>query len=162
MKTESHETSFCEKEPSVAAAMLAGAISDDLRAHISGCTVCAEVLLVSQLLASEVDALSKEVHIPDASVVWRRAQTVSKEQAIVCATRPIRIARVCACAVAVLALPWAGFTFFDASFWLSGVARYSWTMNHSLSAALTGTSLVGIVGSVVLVTLSSWYILHQE
>jgi len=162
MKTESQEPRFCEKESSVATAVLARAIPRDLQAHIADCAVCSEVALVSGLLASEVAATPQEFHIPDAGLVWRRAQRLSREQAIARATRPIRIVRICAGIAAVLALPWTGFTLLNSSSWLPDIARYSWTMDHSLSAVLTGTSLLGIVSSVILVSLSSWYVLRQE
>jgi len=162
MKTQPHEPPFCEKESSVVAAVLAGAIPDDLVAHIGGCAVCSEVVLVSELLANEISAVPKEFHIPDAGVVWRRAQRLSREQAIARATRPIRIVRICGGIAAVLALPWAGFTFLNSPSWLPDFAHYSWTVDHSLSAAATGAGLFGIVGSVILVSLSSWYVLRQE
>jgi len=162
MTIESRKTSFCEKESSVVAAVIAGAISDDLRIHIDGCAVCAEVVAVCQLLANEVATAPKEARIPDASVVWRRAQRLSRQQATAKATEPIRVVCICACVAAAVALPWAGFSFLDSSSWLPDLARYSGTMDHTLAAVLTGTSLLGIIGGMVIVSLSSWYVLRQE
>lgn len=159
MKTDSRETRFCAKEQVVVAALLAGALPDDLLAHISVCEVCTEVAHVSHALLQQVACSAEELHPPDASVVWRRAQALAKQQAIAKATRPIRIARICACVAAIVALPWLAPTFLNS---MPTFAQHAWTMDRTLSDSLTGATLLGVGASLILISLSSWYVLRQE
>ena len=159
MTTVSLETLFCEKEPAVVAALSSGALSADLLAHVGVCEVCSEVAQVSHALSQEVASSAAELRLPDASLVWRRAQAIAKQHAIARATRPIRIVCICACFAAVLAVPWVASTFLNS---MPTFAHHLWTVDRTFSDALTGTTLVGIAASLILVSLSSWYVLRQE
>ena len=159
MKTDPSETRFCEKEPVVVAALLAGALPDELLIHVSVCEVCTEVAQVSQALLQEVAPAPEELLLPDASLVWRRAEALAKQQAIAKATRPIRIARICACVAAFVALPWLAPTFLNS---MPTFANHMSTLDRTFTDALTGTTLLGMVGSLILISLSSWYVLRQE
>lgn len=159
MKTDPSETRFCEKEPVVVAALLAGALPDELLIHVSVCEVCTEVAQVSQALLQEVAPAPEELLLPDASLVWRRAEALAKQQAIAKATRPIRIARMCACVAAFVALPWLAPTFLNS---MPTFANHMSTLDRTFTDALTGTTLLGMVGSLILISLSSWYVLRQE
>jgi len=159
MKTDPRETQFCENEPAVVAALLAGALSPDLLAHVSVCEVCTEVAQVYHALSQEVAPSAQELGLPDASLVWRRAQSLAKQQAIARATRPIRIARICAGIAAFVALPWLAPALLNS---MPTFAHHVWTMDRTFSAALTGTTLLGVGASLILISLSSWYVLRQE
>jgi len=159
VKTDPSETRFCEKEPVVVAALLAGALPDELLIHVSVCEVCTEVAQVSQALLQEVAPAPEELLLPDASLVWRRAEALAKQQAIAKATRPIRIARMCACVAAFVALPWLAPTFLNS---MPTFANHMSTLDRTFTDALTGTTLLGMVGSLILISLSSWYVLRQE
>jgi hypothetical protein len=159
VKTDSRETRFCEKEQVVVAALLTGAVPDDLLAHVSVCEVCTEVAQVSQALLHEVAPVPDEFRPPDASLVWKRAQTLAKQQATAKATRPIRIARICAGVAALLALPWLAPTLLNS---MPNFSHHLLTMDHTFSGALTGTTLLAVVASLILISLSSWYVLRQE
>jgi hypothetical protein len=159
VKTNSRETRFCEKEQVVVAALLAGGLPDDLLAHVSACEVCTEGAQVSHALFHEVAPAEDVLRLPDASLVWKRAEKLAKRQAIARATRPIRIARICAGVAALFAVPWL------APICLNSMPNYSHhllTMDHTFSGALTGTSLLAIGASLILISLSSWYVLRQE
>jgi hypothetical protein len=158
VKTDSRETRFCEKEQ-VVAALLAGALPDDLLAHVSVCEVCTEVAQVSHALLHEVAPAVDVLRLPDASLVWKRAQALAKQQTIAKATRPIRIARICAGVTALLALPWLAPTLLNS---MPNFSHQLLTMDHTFSAALTGTTLLAVGTSLILISLSSWYVLHQE
>ena len=159
MKTDSRETRFCEKEQVVVAALLAGALPDDLLAHVSICEVCTEVAQVSHALLHEVAPAADVLRLPDASLVWKRAETLAKKQAIAKATRPIRIARICAGFAALLALPWLARTLLNS---IPNLSHHLLTMDHTFSEALTGTPLLAVGASLILISLSSWYVLRQE
>ena len=159
MKTDSRQTRFCEKEQVVVAALLAGALPDDLLAHISMCEVCTEVAQVSHALLHQVAPAADVLRLPDASLVWKRAQALAKQQAIAKATRPIRIARISAGVAALLALPWLVPTLLNS---MPNFSLHLLTMDHTFSEALTGTSLLAAGASLILISLSSWYVLRQE
>ena len=86
----------CTRESDVIAGLLNDALPDDLRAHVSICEVCSEVMQVTHALFEEIAPTSAELCPPAASVVWRRAQSLVCQKAIAKATRPIRIARMMA------------------------------------------------------------------
>jgi len=159
VKTDSRETRFCEKEQAVVAALCAGNLSDDLLAHVNFCEVCSEVTQISHALSQDVAPVAVELRPPDANLVWRRAQAFAKQQALAKATHPIRIARICACAAAVIALPWVASTFLNS---MPNFSHHLLTMDHTFSEVLTGTTLLTAGASLILISLSSWYVLRQE
>jgi len=159
VKTDPSETRLCEKEPVVVAALLAGALPDELLVHVSVCEVCTEVAQVSHALLQEVAPTTEDLRLPDATLVWRRAQALAQQQAIAKATRPIRIARICAGLAAFVALPWLAPTFLNS---MPTFTHQLWTMDRSFSDALTGTTMLGVGASLILISLSSWYVLRHE
>jgi hypothetical protein len=159
MKADSLRIRFCEKEQAVVGALHNGTLCNDLLAHVNFCEVCSEVVQISHALSQNVAAVADELRPPDASLVWRRAQAFAKQQAIAEATRPIRIARICACAAAVIALPWVGSTFMNS---IPTFAHQVGVVDRILAEALTGTTLLAAGASLVLISLSSWYVLRQE
>ncbi len=159
MKADSRETLFCEKERVVVAALLAGAFPDDLLAHVSVCEVCAEVAQVSHALLHEVAPAADVLRLPDASLVWKRAETLAKQEVIAKATRPIRITRICTGVAALLALPWLAPTLLNS---MPNFSHHLLTVDHTFSEALTGTSLLAAGASLILISLTSWYVLRQE
>jgi hypothetical protein len=152
----------CSRESEVIAALLDEGLPDDLRTHVSVCEVCSEVVEVSHALLQEVAPVSAELRPPDAIVVWRRAQSLARKKAIAKATEPIRIARISTGVAAAIALPWLVVTFPNSGSWIPDLARHFWAVDLSFSSAATGTLLVGTMGSLFLITLSSWYVLRQE
>jgi hypothetical protein len=159
VKADSHEIRFCEKEEAVVSALRSGTLSGDLLAHVSVCEICTEVAQVSHVLLHEVAPAADVLRLPDATLVWRRAQTLAKQQATAKATRPIRIARICAGVAVLLALPWLTPTFLNS---LPNFSHHLLTMDHTFPEALTGTLLLAVGASLILISLSSWYVLRQE
>ena len=153
------KTTFCDQERTVVAALLTGTLPDDLRAHINVCETCTEVVLVTQSLWHEVAPALGELRVPDADRVWRQAQASARQRAIAKATQPIRIARMAAYVTGIAALAWTIPTFLNSA---PTFVRHLWTLNRPLSDALTGTTLFGIVASLIFLSLSSWYVLRQE
>jgi len=153
------KTNFCNQEQAVVAALLTGTLPDDLQAHIGVCEVCAETVLVTRSLLHEVAPALGELSVPDAGRVWRQAQAFARQRAIEKASQPIRIAQIAACVTGIAALPWAISTFVNLA---PTFVRHFWTLDRPLSNALTGTTLLGIVASLIFLSLSSWYVLRQE
>ena len=153
---------FCTRESDVIDALLNDALPNDLRAHVSVCEVCSEVMQVTHALLQEVAPASAELRRPDAGVVWRRAQSLAREKAITKATQPIRIARIGSLAAAAIALPWLVLTLPNSFLWIPDLASHFRIIDFPLSSAATVTFLLGTIGSLFLITLSSWYVLRQE
>ena len=152
----------CTRESDVIAALLSNALPNELRAHVSVCVVCSQITQVTHALWQQVAAASAELRPPDASVVWRRAQSLAREKAIAKAMQPIRIARIGSLVAAAVALPWFALTLSNSHWWISDVASHFRTVDLSFSSAATATFLLGTVGSLFLIILSSWYVLRQE
>jgi len=162
MKTQS-----CEQEHAVITALHSGSLPDELLAHVGVCRVCSEILLIGECLREEsMPANSNdELYLPDASVIWRKAQARAREEAIARATLPIRIVRTCAYALAILASPWLAFQLSHAPSWMAnlGLKHFPWPeMDGKWLATLTGTTLLGIVATAVCMGLSSWYMLREK
>lgn len=153
---------FCTQEPEVIAALVNGTLPDDLQAHAAVCEICSEIVQVTQALVHEVASDSAELRPPDAAVVWRRAQSLAREKAIAKATQPIRIARISTMVAASIALPWLAVSFPISSSWISNFAASPKSVDPPFSAAAIGTILLGAIGGLLLVTLSSWYLLCEE
>jgi hypothetical protein len=98
---------YCEKEPEVVAALCGRSHDAGILDHAHSCPVCSEVLLVSEFLRKSTQLATYELStLPDAALIWRKAQVLAREEALTRATLPIRIARISALVVAVLAAPW--------------------------------------------------------
>ena len=153
----------CEKEQAVVMALHTATLNAELLAHTAGCRFCSEVLLVAEFLRNESVSLDRELHTPDATVIWRKAQAMAREKALARATLPIRVARTCAYALAILAAPWMVLEFSRRPSWLPNLGlEHLTSMEGSWLAALTGTTLVGITAMLFCIALSSWYMLREE
>ncbi len=85
-----------------------------LRTHVADCAACAEVAAVAAAVR-DWDEAGPAVQVPDASVVWYRAQARAREEALRKAGRPVLVAQVAAvvaivAAVAVVGPGWAWMT----------------------------------------------------
>jgi hypothetical protein len=102
---------FCEQEPRVLEAATSGRWEPGLRQHLEQCPACAEVALVASFM-KEAEADPAEARLPDAELVWWKAQLKARRAATEKATRPIAMAEKAACAggglalIAVLAFLW--------------------------------------------------------
>lgn len=83
---------------------------ETLRAHVAACATCAEVASIAGVVrdwAGETEA-AQPVKMPDASVVWYRAQVRAREDAARRASRPVLVAQLLAVAAVALAVFWIG------------------------------------------------------
>jgi hypothetical protein len=96
----------CDLEETVLNAALAGRWTDELRSHIRECAICSEVALVANACAVEIKAVDES--IPNAGLVWWKAQLQSRRRARERALLPILLAERLAvlvattCAVGIL------------------------------------------------------------
>ena len=163
MKELSCEELSCEREQVLVTALRSGTLDAGLLAHAGICPLCSEALLVAQGLQQECAFLESELRTPDAAVLWRRAQSRARENALDKATLPIRVVRLCAYAVAILAAPWLAFEVSQPQAWMPDLGlRHLTALDHTWANALTGTTLLGITATLVCVGLSSWYMLREK
>jgi hypothetical protein len=67
-------------------------VDDELRAHVHGCEICADVADIASALGADNEAAWAEASaIPSAQVVWFRAQARARAEAARQAARPIAI-----------------------------------------------------------------------
>jgi hypothetical protein len=99
---------FCEQEAAVLEAVESGrwpqACDPELRAHVSQCSICADVLLVAQTLQRENQWARAEVALPAAGLVWWKAQMRAKREAAERAAEPIAMVEKAAGIFGVLSL----------------------------------------------------------
>lgn len=74
-----------------------------LRAHAAECATCAEVAAVAAAVREWADE-PQPVKVPDAAVVWYRAQVRAKEEAARRASRPVFAAQMVALVTVMLAV----------------------------------------------------------
>ena len=81
-----------------------------LRAHVAACGTCAEVAAVAAAVRDWADGADAVVPaiVPDASVVWYRAQVRAREEATRRASRPVLVAQLVALVAVVMAAVWIG------------------------------------------------------
>jgi hypothetical protein len=159
--------SICKREEQTSAAVRSGTISDEIAEHYRQCPVCSEVLLVAEFLQTNaILAADERTSLPDPARVWQKAQHRATEQAVRRALRPIRFMKLIAC-VAFLCSPWLR--------WLLPLGRElsaSWSKVFDLNLNFASkpwpfspseiTFLIGLSGTIVLLALSSWYMLREE
>jgi hypothetical protein len=156
---------FCEKEQQVVAALCGSSRDAKILGHAGSCPVCSEVLLVCEFLRESTQLAMHEVSaLPDAALIWRKAQALAREKALVRATLPIRIARVSAFFVALLAAPWLILESHQLWSWMADVwpRHLSFTNRLPPSDSNETTLLLAITGTILCIGLSSWYMLREE
>ena len=62
---------------------------EELRAHVSACSVCADLVDVAGALLNDRDAVYDDARVPSSGIVWWRAQLQAREDAARAAGRPI-------------------------------------------------------------------------
>jgi hypothetical protein len=78
-----------------------------LRAHVASCPQCAEVASIATAVR-EWDNAEAVPRMPDASVVWHRAQLQARAEAAHAAFRPLWLAQGFALLALIVALVWMG------------------------------------------------------
>lgn len=128
-----------------------------LRAHVETCPVCSDLVVAASAIV-ELRNGQAQPSVPDASVVWYRAEVRAREEAARQASRPILAAHGLAVAgVAALSLAWWA----DAASW----ARAWW---HGFGAMLpdlpadvslqTLSDAVSPVGWLIIAVTAAWLV----
>ena len=123
----------CPSEDDVLAAVSTGRWPEradrELRDHVEHCAVCRDVVVAAAAFAQDAQhaedaegAGTEKSHLPDAGVVWFRAQLKARADATRLADRPITVAQAIAFASMVGVL---GVLFGAASPWLQAALRWT-------------------------------------
>jgi hypothetical protein len=137
-----------------------------LVAHAASCPVCADLAIAASAMIELRDDEAAAVAVPDASLVWYRAQMRARADAARQATRPVFVAQIVAAAcVGAIAVIWVSSgatglsTFWQ---WLVGLVPSApsmsapslavdtsttgtWTAGRMVGAAIVGIVLVALV-----------------
>lgn len=156
----------CPREEQTFAAIRSSTISPEIAAHAQRCPACSEVLLVAEFLQKTAALTDHErAALPDPAFIWQKARRQATQQAVRVALRPIRFMKI----IAILAFacsPWLRFVLPAArelaASWSKAfdfnLAFFSMPWPIANDAAL----LLGLSGTILLLGLSSWYMLRQE
>ena len=139
----------CEKEQQIIEATRDGLWTSSLRAHLRNCALCTQTELIAASLQENAATLERQRNLPPAAMVWRRAQTRRRVDALQRATRrPFLIVGALSGLYAVVLLLWGLFQL------PQSVSRLLVTSpGLKGDVALAGAALSGIlviVGSCVL------------
>lgn len=95
----------CDQEKLVLEAVRSGRSANEweepLRVHVAACRICSDVALVAQFLLQENECAGAEAALPDAGLVWWKAQLLERRAAAERAVRPIAVTEELAGAGAV-------------------------------------------------------------
>ena len=158
-------SSCCDREVEVLEAVQAGRwqdLSDEtLRRHVAACPVCADVALVARFLNEQGDLARSEAALPEAGLVWWKAQLKARRTAAQEAAQPIAIVESAAWASGAMVLL-AGLIWqwprIDS--WLKGLGGY-WPSLQLADSGLRDSILTlwTLHSSVLTLSLSAFLIL---
>jgi hypothetical protein len=94
-------TRSCIRESEVLDAVLAGRLTDDLRAHAASCAACGEVAKIAGVVRADFNDAHRQAQVPTAGAVWLRAQIRAREEAARTVARPILLTQALAIAALV-------------------------------------------------------------
>jgi hypothetical protein len=73
----------------------------ELRAHVATCGICTDIVAIAPAFEEDYEQVRAEAHVPDAGLVWWRAQMRARTEAARAAVRPITVAQAVGFAAAV-------------------------------------------------------------
>jgi hypothetical protein len=141
-------------------------MSPEIESHAQQCAVCSDILLVTSFLNQEARAGYAAIPLPSADLIWKKAEWRARQQAMTRALRPIRFMMVIAC-LAFACSPWLGSLL---PFGRELAAWWSRSLDINLASFLKiwpatanqPVILLACFGTILLLGLSSWYMLRQE
>jgi hypothetical protein len=143
----------CNFEEKIAEACRSGHWDDALLAHIASCRVCEEVALVASYLSESAAAPHVGANLPDATLIWSKAQLAARRDTIERAMRPILWTRRFAfgsCAVVIvtaIVMAWSRIGEFFRGF------AESWLAHRAAAPAGHGNPLLLLTAAFLLILL---------
>ena len=124
----------CENEARVIESVRTGSWDSELRQHAATCAACSEAALAARVLNEMRAADLAEARVPDAGLMWWKAQLLAKREAADRATQPINF-------VERFAYAWAAVC-------AIGVCVWQWQAIRAWIASLGGSSIEMGAGSI--------------
>jgi len=103
----------------------------ELVAHVAACATCADVVTVASAFEADLDGRAPAPRLPDASVVWLRAQWRVRLEAERVAARPITVTQAVGLAVLVGVV---GAVFGATTTWFQTGLTSAWVLAKSVSS----------------------------
>jgi len=146
---------YCGEEQRVFDAVHANALDSTLKEHVAHCVICTEIVLVAQYLDEQRRSQESEIVLPDAGLLWWKAQLRYRDAALARATRPIALVTKAGSAAIVLAGIWFASTPSAAREWIIDFVQAA-VLQHATNpywgmlalAAGAGTVLCAVIGSL--------------
>jgi len=135
--------------------------------HAQECPFCSDIVLVSKFLNDNATLSDRERRaLPGPALIWQKVHLRAKKEALRVALRPIRYMKVLAF-VAFACSPWLRLLL---PIGRELAASWSRTVDLNLASgskvwpimANESTVVLGALGTLILLGLSSWYMLRQE
>jgi hypothetical protein len=140
----------CEREQQVMQATRNGLWTPSLRAHMRDCALCTQTELIAASLQENAATLERHLDLPPAAMIWRRAQTRRRVDALQRATRrPFLIVGGLSALYSLVLLLW-GLFHLPHSVYRLFVTPSGLTGDVALAAAALSGILI-VLGSFVLV-----------
>jgi len=158
---------ICEREDETSAAALSGILDPEIAEHAHNCATCSDILLVSDLFHQTTPPAEHELSaVPHPDLIWREAQSRARHEVLRLALRPIRLMKIIAL-IAFACSPWLRLMIpLGRDLFLSGSRTLDSALGllskTSLSPSTEVTILVGLSGTILLLGLSTWYMLREE
>jgi hypothetical protein len=98
----------CRREAEVTEVVASGRwperCPEDIRAHVAGCFICADIVEVALTLREDYEAAMVQAQVPPPGLVWWRAELRARQEAMRTVSRPMTIVQAfgLACAAGVL------------------------------------------------------------
>lgn len=153
----------CEEDvlDAIAARRWPGRCDAELRAHVTSCGLCTDLVEVATALLEDRELAWSDARIPPSGVVWWRAQLRAREDAARAAARPLAFIQGVAASVAlwlvvtiVRAVPAA-----DVSAWRAWIATSIPSISFTADDAARLLQVTGIVPISILCLLAAWLVL---
>jgi hypothetical protein len=157
----------CEQEELTSMAIQSGTVSPETTEHAQHCPACSDILLISEFLRNHGTLTYHEARVvPDAGLIWRKAQWRATQHAGRLAARPIRWMTILAC-IAFACSPWLRLVLPVAqdlgSSWSRALDSNLFAMSRIWPATSNEPIIVlAISGTMILLGLSSWLMLREE
>ncbi len=151
----------CDKEEQVLEALRSGVINPELLNHMASCAACVDLVLVSKFLQSEAENLS-EAALPDAGLIWPKAQLRSRHEALARATWPIRFVGGVAVLASVVATLWLVLSATELPSWLFDIGNYRLQAEHFWRGYWAEVIFRGGAGTLLCAFLGSFYMLLPD
>jgi hypothetical protein len=134
-----------------------GRADGELRDHVRGCAICADVAEIAGPLLAERDAAWDEAPLPPSTLVWWRAQVRAREEAARAAARPIALVQAIGAAglgaaafvLIPLALPWMAASVTTAATFAAWLAPRALDVSRAFALATGSTTPLLALGAWV-------------